>query len=603
MRRRSRPARAVEHLLGRIPLIGKIFMIFVFGVLFPMLLQITTFYQETLENTQALVQQQMTNAAERVQRLLSSSFYDARQLMLRYYSDTRLYAYFDEQYATNLDYLIAYQEVILPIVTYEIPFHPQLKALSFYTTNKTVYNGAWVRKYKDPADVLSDFANDDYCLEAVFDAPYSSMHMGIMEPQKSNQRCLVLTCPMTYHSQNRTVSTIVRLDLNMDYYHAALRDIGLFDNMLLADAQGRVISCANTYRTTGAYDLFDQAALPKDMVLLSYPLEHAPFTLYAYYDSGILHDQFWRTMLHAVGYSLIGLAIAGAILMIIARSLTRHTRDILSKTEYLSQGRFDDPTFSAAPAGHDELAQIERRINELSVQLREYIDREYAVRIAHADLEKQVTQARLQALQSQVNPHFLFNALESIRLNALERDKQETMRMIKYMARMFRYLVEWQGDIVPLRQELKFLDEYLIIQKYRFGSEFQYTIEVDEETEECLLPKLILQPMVENACVHGVEATSSQKNVSIEVRIRENRLVMQVKDNGRGMAPERLQEVLSRLRSGQCSESVGLSNVYQRLLLYYHDQFSFNIVSDPGRSTVCTVEIPVQYERPSGREV
>lgn len=166
--------------------------------------------------------------------------------------------------------------------------------------------------------------------------------------------------------------------------------------------------------------------------------------------------------------------------------------------------------------------------------------------------------------------------------------------MIKHMARMFRYLVDWQGDIVPLHQELKFLDEYLIIQKYRFGSEFQYSIDLDEAARECLLPKLILQPLVENACVHGVEATSNQKHVKVEVRAEGERLIMQVSDNGCGMTAERLEKVMAQLRSGEQTESVGLSNVYQRLLLYYQQDFRFDISSTPGQGTVCMVDIPVQ---------
>lgn len=594
MKKYDRMLRRMRLLAGRIPLMGKIFLLFIFGILFPMALQIITSYQGTLQNTQTIVHQQMSSAAERVQRTVNNSFHDASQLLIRYYSDSRLYDYFDDQYQTALDYLIAYQEVILPIVQYEIPFHSQLEGLSFYTTNKSIYNGAYVRRYEKTTDILADFAPQLENLGSLSEQPEIRFYVGTKATQKESHRCMVLTCPMTYYRQRQGDPVMVRLDLNMEYFNTLLMDTGLLSNMLLVDEEGRILCCANTYRMSGAYDTFSPDELPEGSVLLSFPLDSAPLTLYAYYDSGILNDQFWETMLHSIVYSLVGLVIASGALLIIGHSLSRHTRDILAKTERLSLGMFDDESFAEMPVGYDELAQIEQRINELSVQLQEYIEREYAAKLKHADLEKKVTESRLQALQSQVNPHFLFNALESIRLNALERDRQETARMIKHMARMFRYLVDWQGDIVPLHQELKFLDEYLIIQKYRFGSEFQYSIDLDEAARECLLPKLILQPLVENACVHGVEATSNQKHVKVAVRAEGERLIMQVSDNGCGMTAERLEKVMAQLRSGEQTESVGLSNVYQRLLLYYQQNFRFDISSTPGQGTVCMVDIPVQ---------
>lgn len=98
----------------------------------------------------------------------------------------------------------------------------------------------------------------------------------------------------------------------------------------------------------------------------------------------------------------------------------------------------------------------------------------------------------------------MFNALESIRLKACVKGEIETAQMIKYMAKMFRNLIEWDDNIITVREEIAFLDEFLHIQEYRFEDEFSYEIHVQEEAYECKIPKMILQPLVENACVHGI---------------------------------------------------------------------------------------------------
>ena len=221
---------------------------------------------------------------------------------------------------------------------------------------------------------------------------------------------------------------------------------------------------------------------------------------------------------------------------------------------------------------------------------------QYKAQVQQAQLERETNQARFLALQSQVNPHFMFNALESIRLKARVKGEIETAQMIKYMAKMFRNLIEWDDNIITVREEIAFLDEFLHIQEYRFEDEFSYEIHVQEEAYECKIPKMILQPLVENACVHGLEAIEDKRLVDICVTtdFTKNMLYLQVEDNGGGMTAEKLEALkVSFQENDEKGKSVGLKNVYRRLSLYYGDHMTFDIESVVGKGTICRICIPL----------
>ena len=190
----------------------------------------------------------------------------------------------------------------------------------------------------------------------------------------------------------------------------------------------------------------------------------------------------------------------------------------------------------------------------------------------------------------------MFNALESIRLKARVKGEIETAQMIKYMAKMFRNLIEWDDNIITVREEIAFLDEFLHIQEYRFEDEFSYEIHVQEEAYECKIPKMILQPLVENACVHGLEAIEDKRLVGICVTadFTKNMLYLQVEDNGGGMTAEKREALkVSFQENDEKGKSVGLKNVDRRLSLYYGDRMTFDIESVVGKGTICRICIPL----------
>jgi two-component system LytT family sensor kinase len=232
-----------------------------------------------------------------------------------------------------------------------------------------------------------------------------------------------------------------------------------------------------------------------------------------------------------------------------------------------------------------------------------------AVRIERK-LEEQsrlLMEARLDALQRQINPHFLFNTLNSI--TSLVRSKPELAReMIVKLANILRALLKDREAFVPFSEELAFTDDYLDIEVVRFGEKLRVVKEIAEETLEVLVPSMLLQPLIENSIKHGLEPRISGGTVTLRSRmLSDGRLLLEVEDDGIGIDAEReggaraaasgaLREAVvsgAGERAGNGSGGIGMRNVRERMEVMYGNAAKVEIVSRPGRGTKVTLVMPV----------
>ena len=197
-------------------------------------------------------------------------------------------------------------------------------------------------------------------------------------------------------------------------------------------------------------------------------------------------------------------------------------------------------------------------------------------------------EARLDALQRQINPHFLFNTLNSIA--SLVRMKPELARqMTVKLANILRALLKDHDTYVPLREELSFTDDYLDIEVVRFGTEkLRVEKDIDPQTLDVLVPSILLQPLIENSIKHGLEPRIHGGTVTLRSRLQGNRVMIEVADDGVGIVARPPSE-LRRTGAG-----IGMKNVRERLEVLYGMQARFTVVSNPGRGTLVSIEIPAQ---------
>ncbi|MDF3002557.1 MAG: ypdA 16 [Bacillota bacterium] len=220
-------------------------------------------------------------------------------------------------------------------------------------------------------------------------------------------------------------------------------------------------------------------------------------------------------------------------------------------------------------------------------------------------------QAELAALQSQINPHFLYNTLETIRGYALIDDNNDIAKIVEALAAFFRYSINRRADLVTLRDELVNIQNYMMILKFRFNNRFTLEIIIDDDDSKAydyFIPKLILQPIVENAIFHGLEDCVEGGRVTIEVIETEKNLLITVSDNGKGMDGKALNDLNERIRSAERNleayksgahrnTGIALSNIQKRIQLLFGPDYGLSVYSTVNQGTDVELTIPAGYER------
>lgn len=201
--------------------------------------------------------------------------------------------------------------------------------------------------------------------------------------------------------------------------------------------------------------------------------------------------------------------------------------------------------------------------------------------------------SELDALQSQINPHFLYNTLDSIVWMAENGNSQDVIRMVTSLARLFRISISRGKNIISVEQEIEHARNYLIIQKIRFKNKFTYDIEVQSEAMNLKTIKLILQPLIENCIYHGIEYMQDQGHIKIRASIVEGKLLYEIIDNGLGIEPEKLPHLLEYETKAKDGSGIGVKNVHERIQLTYGKEYGLQIESELEEGTSIKIWLPL----------
>lgn len=241
----------------------------------------------------------------------------------------------------------------------------------------------------------------------------------------------------------------------------------------------------------------------------------------------------------------------------------------------------------------DEIGLLEKNLHGMAGRIREHIRENYQM-----NLDRRT--AELKALQSQIHPHFLQNTLQMIGGMVYSQKPADTYKVIRALSEMFRYIVRAPDGLVPLQSELDQLDHYMLIQQQRFAGRLEYHLQIEADLKRCAIPKLTLQPIVENAFVHGLENKKAQWKLNIEVAREGKKIIIRVHDNGLGMDAGKRSELQARLervaiegdRVWSAGTSIGLVNAASRITMHFGPGYGMSVDSEVGEGTTVTVRIP-----------
>ena len=259
-------------------------------------------------------------------------------------------------------------------------------------------------------------------------------------------------------------------------------------------------------------------------------------------------------------------------------------------------------TISDEEYARDELNKMENSRKEDSA-LYSLISLMVHGTLREKNLELSKRSAQLDSLQQQINPHFLYNTLDTIRGQARISNQRSIEAMALNLSKIFRYSISNHSDLVSLNKELEVIDSYLYIQNARFNGKFSLVFEINDGMEYERIPKMTLQPIVENAIHHGLETKTEKGIITIKANKVESRCVIQVIDNGVGIAPDRLIEINSALRNmnnpiikKESGHSIGVTNINSRLRIIYGNEAIMTVYSVQDVGTTIEISIPLSKD-------
>lgn len=299
----------------------------------------------------------------------------------------------------------------------------------------------------------------------------------------------------------------------------------------------------------------------------------------------------WRDLSNTVIYAPLALLLGFLIgiypvLILVSDIVSKPLHALSVAMENFKQGDFSQ---KVEVMTQDEVGEASACFNRMVDDIKELIDKNYVMALKERESE-------LDALQAQINPHFLYNTLDSLYWKATESGNDEIAEDILSLSQLFRLVLNRGNGIVTVQTEADLLERYLHIQKMRFGRRLEYEISLDKSILEEEIPKLILQPFVENAIVHGFEKTDGSYTLSITGTKEEKHMIFQIRDTGVGMSDEQMRAIWEHADTRKyASQRIGryaIKNVMERLELIYHENHELHIESRMGQGTTVTISVP-----------
>lgn len=283
----------------------------------------------------------------------------------------------------------------------------------------------------------------------------------------------------------------------------------------------------------------------------------------------------------AAGIVLLVLGISLGFVWYVTSRIAYPAKELMESMKTLAK---DNEYPRVKIVSNDEIGMIGLEYNKMAENIETLIEKVYKMELTQK-------QAELEFLQMQINPHFLYNALDTISWMALAKGNMDVSEMTIALAELLRATIK-KESFVTLREEMNTVKDYLLIQQERFGDKISAEYFVEEDAYSCMVPNFILQPVIENAIIHGLEPKIEKGKVSINISIQDEFLTFLVEDNGVGMDETEILDLYKKCRENNTKQSIGLKNVYRRLLLCYGEASMLKIESKKEQGTRISFLIP-----------
>ncbi len=556
--------------------------------------------RQTTELSQESVKQVQLNLKELLDR--------HTDILDRFAFDSYLRSYLNPKrsYADNRDSIDAYNNYLKPI-TNNLAFTDGQVSLSIYFLNETLLPGLGIYAYADER-IRSGKAYSN-AVEAG-----TGLAWGLENGE------LYLSRSIREYTGKIYGVAVVRLPEKLLY--ALMKESDPENNrILIADDRGRVVSSNDRDRVgtsiseepfyvqtsglrQGAAEVKDGQTYKVLFETFESDINLIDWKVYSLIPIDHLLKEEKRVRTIGIAAMVVMAVLSCVLFVFFLDRITNGIQVLVGKMKSLRNGEFS----TIEDKGHrDEIGIMTRSFNRMVEGLERMIQENYLSQVKINDINIKKREAELYALQSQIHPHFLFNTLDSIRMKLLQLptdDHQEASDMVLNLSKILRKSLNWQSGVVTLADELDLVTSYLEIQRSRFKDKIDYRIEIPSEWSNLRIPKLILQPIVENAIQHGLEKKRGQGMIRIRGTGTSAELTIEIIDDGIGMDRDKaikIQGALNRQETLENETSIGIKNVHDRIRLHFGEAYGVTIDSVPGEGTIVALRMPreqsVQLER------
>ena len=567
----------------------KFYIFYVVCVLIPLIVTDSVVFLTTAKFDKERREHEMSNIASTVEYSLSSMIGNAGEIGNSIYTNRDFEEFLSKRYTNSAEYVAAYQNFLSGKLL-ENALGMNSMIFTLYTDNDTIVNGGRV-------NTLDKLKNTE-------------SYLRLNEEAKSKGLFFVYDDSSSRITRERRIIYLQRMDfydaetekyLKIEFdYGSMVRTIKNmnYDNEVLICEGDRILLSNGQYGSYGSeFQRLDNATM-REAYEHTISLYGTELTIYV----KPVENSFLTNIRNKLPIILLLLAVNVIFpfwfVQIFNRSFTKRITELSKVFKSVDS---DHLIPMPCEEGKDEISSMIRNYNRMVERTNGLIETVYKNKIHEQEMLVGRKNAELLALHSQINPHFLFNVLESIRMHSILKKENETADMVAKLAVMQRQYVEWGNDSVSIFQEIEFVKAYLALQKYRFGERLNYDIEVDRECENFKIPKLTIVTFVENACVHGIESKSSPGWIFVRIGRQGEGLEIEIEDTGSGMAEAKLTE----LQNNMCNADiemlkgggrVGIINACVRLKMVTENRVKFRVEGEEGVGTTVTIRIPCLQE-------
>ena len=567
----------------------KFYIMYILCMLLPLILTDSVIIYIVIHTEQVSRRHEMENIANAVQYSLYNGIDSAAELGKSIYMNKYIDEFLDKQYKSSYDYVVSYQDFFKDTLL-ENSVGMDNVIITMYSENNTIVNGGeferlemikeskWYQYLKDSGlDKIVYFDYDQSKSPAV-EAKRKILFLQKLDFYGDTDREKVLKIELDYSSMTRN---LIRMNYDTPVY------VCWNDQIVLSN--GKYASVGKNFEP---FQEKDKIGYTQDMSLYGINLK-----IYVMQTEVKALTEIMRNF--PIIFLLILINAVLPILMVrgFNRSFTARIGELSRAFKNVENEHLVEIENAR---GKDEIGSLMRSYNKMAERINSLIQIVYKNRLAEQEMMVARQNAELLALHSQINPHFLFNALESIRMHSIIKREFETADMVEKLAIMQRQYVEWGNDSIDIGKEMEFVRAYLGLQKYRFGDRLSYELDVEETCNGLKIPKLSIVTFVENACVHGIESKMSPGWIFVRIYQKSEWLYLEIEDTGSSMEEEVVEELLEKMKHANIEMlkdkgRVGMVNACLRLKMVSKDEVQFEVDGELGVGTMVQIRIPLKY--------